>query len=329
MSVGDGPSNFVDDLTQLLARGLGYETHAYSIWMDRSAGGNNSFSDALLDNINQSAILMVIMSPAYLRSDWCRAEVNAFFRTTTNKSQFYGRVFIVEPRPTDKISWPEQFRNLDTFKFWYESDEGQIYAPLSKTDHGYFLSLERLATELSKVLTALRAAGSQSGAVQEPPETESPIWSAPTSAAWLEEKRDRCDYDVFLCHNSEDKIAVKQIGERLIEKRIVPWLDEWDLRPGLPWQKTLEEQIQKIKSAAVFVGESGFGPWQDMELDAFLREFMARRCPVIPVILSTCENLPQLPTFFRGITWVDFRKTAPEPMGRLIWGITGKRPTSG
>jgi hypothetical protein len=87
-------------------------------------------------------------------------------------------------------------------------------------------------------------------------------------------------------------------------------------------------QIQQIKSAAVFVGESGFGPWQNMELAAFLREFVARRCPVIPVILSACENLPLLHTFLRGLTWVDFRKPDPEPMRQLIWGITGKRPRS-
>ena len=39
-----------------------------------------------------------------------------------------------------------------------------------------------------------------------------------------------------------------------------PWLDEWKLRPGLPWQPLLEEQIGKIKSAAVFVGKNGRGP---------------------------------------------------------------------
>jgi hypothetical protein len=27
-------------------------------------------------------------------------------------------------------------------------------------------------------------------------------------------------------------------------------------------------------------------PWQNMELDALLREFIGRRCPVIPVIHS-------------------------------------------
>ena len=91
----------------------------------------------------------------------------------------------------------------------------------------------------------------------------------------------RRTFDVFLCHNSGDKPVVKDIGERLKERGIRPWLDEWELRPGMPWQKNLENQIQSIKAAAVFVGTNGIGPWQDMELDAFLRELVNRKCPVI------------------------------------------------
>src|SRR5258708_5013448 len=133
------------------------------------------------------------------------------------------------------------------------------------------------------------------------------------------------DFDVFLCHNMADKPAVKKIGEQLKEQGILPWLDEWELRPGLPWQGVLGGQIEKIKSAAVFVGRSGTGPWQQGELDAFMREFVSRSCPVIPVLLADAPKEPHLPIFLRGITWVDFRKCEPEPMKRLIWGITGER----
>src|SRR5205807_3874224 len=103
------------------------------------------------------------------------------------------------------------------------------------------------------------------------------------------------DFDVFMCHNSADKPAVRQICDQLKERGIVPWLDVEQLRPGYPWQTALEEQIEKIKAAAVFVGESGRGPWQDMELTAFIRQFVKRQCPVIPVILSEAKATPKLP----------------------------------
>ncbi len=133
------------------------------------------------------------------------------------------------------------------------------------------------------------------------------------------------DFDVFLCYNRQDRSRVKEIGERLKEKGILPWLDEWELRPGLPWQRLLEQQIQQIRTAAVFVGKGGIGPWQHQELDAFLRQFIKRECPVIPVLLQEASHEPKLPPFLDGMTWVDFRRQDPDPMEQLIWGITGKR----
>ncbi|MGB7923475.1 MAG: toll/interleukin-1 receptor domain-containing protein [Pyrinomonadaceae bacterium] len=133
------------------------------------------------------------------------------------------------------------------------------------------------------------------------------------------------EFDVFLCHNSIDKAAVKQIGKQLIRRGIRPWLDEWELPPGRPWQRVLEEQIEKIKSVAVFVGESGLGPWAEIEVDAFLREFVKRHCPAIPVILPTAREIPKLPVFLEGMHWVDFRKDDPNPIDQLIWGVTGRK----
>lgn len=144
----------------------------------------------------------------------------------------------------------------------------------------------------------------------------------------LEGKREIGDFDVFLCHNSEDKGEVKKIGQVLKQHGILPWLDEWELRPGFPWQTVLEEQIGKIRAAAVFVGPTGFGPWQNMELRSFLDEFVRRNCPVIPVILESSPVTPQLPRFLRDMTWVDFRQEDPDPVERLIWGITGERRSS-
>ncbi|QLE47220.1 TIR domain-containing protein [Nostoc sp. C057] len=136
---------------------------------------------------------------------------------------------------------------------------------------------------------------------------------------------DEDQFDVFLCHNSKDKPEVIEIANELTRQGIKPWLDKWELRPGLAWQSLLEEQIENIKSAAVFVGSSGLGPWQSQEMRAFLNEFVERGCPVIPVLLGNTPQQPKLPIFLRGNTWVDFR-TDTEAMENLIWGITGRKP---
>ncbi|HJQ33080.1 MAG TPA: TIR domain-containing protein [Pyrinomonadaceae bacterium] len=149
-----------------------------------------------------------------------------------------------------------------------------------------------------------------------------------TAASILQGKIATGDFDVFLCHNSTDKPEVMAVGERLKEHGLLPWLDVWELRPGLSWQRKLEEQIGQIKAAAVFVGGEGVGPWQQQELEAFLREFVERGCPVIPVVLPGAPRRPALPIFLKGMTWVDFRSEDPDPLGRLIWGITGERPSN-
>lgn len=133
-------------------------------------------------------------------------------------------------------------------------------------------------------------------------------------------------FDVFFCHDSRDKAAVERIERRLRRRGLQPWLDARQLRPGLPWQRELEAQLKTVGAAAVFVGTEGGGPWQELEIEALLRQFVERGCPVIPVILPECEDVPDLPVFLAGMTWVDFRLELPDPLEQLIWGITGDSP---
>jgi WD40 repeat protein len=132
------------------------------------------------------------------------------------------------------------------------------------------------------------------------------------------------DFDVFLCHNDQNKPLVKKIGEQLKEQGIYPWLDEWELQLGRPWESLLEEQKTQIRSAAVFVGREG-APWHQEKLDAILREFVARGCQVITVLLRDVTQKPEPPEFLEGRPWVDFREHDLDPLGHLIGYIIGKQ----
>lgn len=199
------------------------------------------------------------------------------------------------------------------------------------TDIDLLLAWARTLLDFKNYLNACEAASelnnrTSPAIVTDVPKTDNTQNEKITSI--LESKIKAGDFDVFLCHNSEDKPAVKNVGNLLIKRGILPWLDEWNLRPGLPWQDALEKQIEHIKSAAVFVGKNGVGPWQRSELNAFLREFIGRGCPVIPVLLEDAPSEPDLPLFLKGTMWVDFRRQEPNPMEQLIWGITGERNLS-
>ncbi len=145
----------------------------------------------------------------------------------------------------------------------------------------------------------------------------------------LRSKREEGRFDVFLCHNSADKPAVKRLGDGLKARGLLPWLDEWELPPGQAWQELLERQIQRIGSAAVCIGPAGISPWHQQEMRGFISEFVDRRVPVIPVLLPGAPAKPELPLFLRQFTWVDFRRDDPDPFDQIVWGITGRRPGAG
>ncbi len=134
-------------------------------------------------------------------------------------------------------------------------------------------------------------------------------------------------FDVFLSHNSKDKPEVRRIGEALKGRGLRVWLDEWELIPGRRWIPELEKALQTTKTAAVMVGENGFGRWEQPEYEGALSEFVDRGLPVIPVLLPGAPEKPTLPFFLKGFTWVDLRGgLKKEGLDRLVWGITGKRP---
>jgi TIR domain len=84
-------------------------------------------------------------------------------------------------------------------------------------------------------------------------------------------------FHVFLSHSSTDKPAVEELTRRLAGEGIQAWLDKWHLIPGDPWQPAIEKTLAESETCAVFVGPSGFGPWQ------------TRRCVLRSINVSTRE----------------------------------------
>jgi hypothetical protein len=165
---------------------------------------------------------------------------------------------------------------------------------------------------------------------QDPDDTHRADPAAPNGASPAGIAEDPPLFDCFLSHNSKDKPAVRALAAELGAAGLSVWFDEERLRPGLPWQPQLESGITASRSVAVLVGADGLGPWEDEEQQAALTLAVHDKRPVIPVLLPTAPQVPNLPLFLRNRTWVDLRTSAaPAGVGRLdrlIWGITGKKP---
>jgi hypothetical protein len=50
---------------------------------------------------------------------------------------------------------------------------------------------------------------------------------------------------IFLCHASEDKLAVRTLYARLKGLGFQPWLDEIDLAPGVQWEPAIEAAVHE------------------------------------------------------------------------------------
>ena len=135
------------------------------------------------------------------------------------------------------------------------------------------------------------------------------------------------DFHVFLAHNTKDKARVLELGEALRARGLRVWLDAWNLKPGDAWQDVLAEILQTTGSAAVLLGADGAGPWQRLEIQGALAEFVERGMPVIPVLLPGAPDDLKLPYFLKGFAWSDLRGGfTKEGLDHLQWGITGKKP---
>jgi hypothetical protein len=139
------------------------------------------------------------------------------------------------------------------------------------------------------------------------------------------------EFDVLLIYNSKDKASVRRVADALKKRGVLVWFDEDRLVPGESWVRALQEAIPNIRCAAVFVGRSGVGPWEQEEMEAFLLEFVSNGARVVPVILPGAPAEPRLPIFLGTKTWVDMRhwkKSKDGSLFRLICGIRGREPGS-
>ncbi|MEA2599418.1 MAG: hypothetical protein QOF89_410 [Acidobacteriota bacterium] len=139
------------------------------------------------------------------------------------------------------------------------------------------------------------------------------------------------EFDVFLSHASPDKPVVENLARLLQKQGLKPWLDEWNLVPGEPWQEAIEEALGRCAACAVLFGPGATGPWQNEEMRAAIeRQVGGGVYPVIPVLLPSAERgeRSRLPAFLTRRTWVEFRDTIENrrALRALIAGIRGVAP---
>ncbi len=174
-------------LAQLMGR-------APSLWRDPKLQGNDIFSDRLVQRLPGVALLVCVLSPRYVRSDWCMRELGEFVKATEQSGGLRigdkARVFKIVKTPVPLAQQPQEFQGLLGYDFYTVDPEVGRARELSQTgdtdcQRMYWLKLDDLAHDIAESLERM-----DRGAVVEtaPPADAKTIYLAETSFDMREER---------------------------------------------------------------------------------------------------------------------------------------------
>ena len=109
-------STFVGCLKTRLAQRLG-RSDAFSLWMDHELRGSQSITRQLIERARNSATLVVVLSPGYAASSWCRRERETFLDLVQERRR---PVFVVERDRVDEAERPAALGDFKGFTFWIQ-----------------------------------------------------------------------------------------------------------------------------------------------------------------------------------------------------------------
>jgi hypothetical protein len=120
-------SQFVADLMTEVGRKLGA---ALDVWWDHhDLAGNTPVTPEIVRAASAAAGIVVLVSPAYLRSEWCRRERSTFLAALRRRAG-EGAVFVVAIEGLARERLPEEFHDLVGYQFWKPLDDGHTTRPL-------------------------------------------------------------------------------------------------------------------------------------------------------------------------------------------------------
>jgi hypothetical protein len=147
-------------LEQHLTRKLG-RVDAYDLWRDAQLAGHLSVTAEIMGRIRSAAVLLLVLSPGYLKSEWCRAELAAFHEEIRRRKAARRRVFIVEFGRVNLEERPSELADIKAHRFWVLDPDTRIpetlgYPIVREQDQEYHKRLNDLCFKLVRELEVLR-----------------------------------------------------------------------------------------------------------------------------------------------------------------------------
>lgn len=149
---------------------LSHEFDDLAVWYDRDLDPSGHLTPDLRQKVKAAAVLMILMSPRYLKSAWCGDERAWFQEQIEQRAGETGRVFVVRAVPTDEATWPDFLRDergyaIVGFRFHPQPRQlGDIVEPfgwpdLIERNEAFRRELATLRTALMRRLRELKMRG--------------------------------------------------------------------------------------------------------------------------------------------------------------------------
>jgi hypothetical protein len=150
---------FYQSLTLKLAQRIGKQD-AVKIWWDsKKLDGGKLFDNSIEDGIRDSAIMISLISPGYLQSEYCKKEMDLFYsksaleKTGTSIGD-NARMIKVLLNNIPHVQIPEQFGRATGFPFYKAADNNDFGDPLDYTDPVFTAQLKDLRDALIGIFQA-------------------------------------------------------------------------------------------------------------------------------------------------------------------------------
>ncbi len=135
------------------------------IWRDPKLQGNDYFGETLVDQLHRTALLVSVLTPRYVKSEWCVREAKEFVRAAEEtggvRVKDKARLFKVVKTPVPLEDHPEEMQGLLGYEF-FEIDPqtgrprefSRRFGP--EAERLYWARVEDLAYDICDLLELLR-----------------------------------------------------------------------------------------------------------------------------------------------------------------------------
>ncbi|HVF90439.1 MAG TPA: TIR domain-containing protein, partial [Blastocatellia bacterium] len=207
------------------------------IWRDRKLQGNDVFEETLTGRIANVALLVSVLSPRYLKSEWCIREIDEFCKQAALSGGLQVgdklRVFKVLKTHVPPQEHPPVIQGLLGYEFYeYDSDRGRAreFRPevAPSPDIRYWEKLDDLAYDIKHLIESLKTSAVAPGPLAQAAPDGKTVYLAETTSD-LRDERERVKRELQQHgHNILPDRELPLVGDSL-KATIREFLDRSDL----------------------------------------------------------------------------------------------------